>query len=34
MRWSELSTVRDSLTILIEFFLEHQSALKAVGLEE
>jgi len=33
LRWSELSTLREGLTILIEFFLQHEFALKAVGLE-
>ena len=34
MRYSELNTYREGRLILSEFFLEHEQALKAVGLEE
>ncbi len=34
MRFSELNTFREGRLILSEFFLEHEEALKAVGLEE
>ena len=33
-RYSEIVTYRDGRAILVEFFLEHEQALKAVGLEE
>jgi ketosteroid isomerase-like protein len=31
---SELATVREGRVIFIEYFLDHEQALKAVGLEE
>jgi hypothetical protein len=34
IRYSELNTYREGRLILSEFFLEHEQALKAVGLEE
>jgi ketosteroid isomerase-like protein len=34
MGYSELNTYREGHLILSEFFLEHEQALKAVGLEE
>ena len=34
MRYSELNTYREGRLIFTEFFLEHEQALKAVGLEE
>ncbi len=34
MRFSELNTYRDGRLIFSEFFLEHEQALKAVGLRE
>ena len=34
MRYSELNTYREGRLILSEFFLEHEQALKAVGLAE
>ena len=34
MRYSELNIYREGRMILSEIFLEHQQALKAVGLEE
>jgi ketosteroid isomerase-like protein len=34
LRYSELNTYREGRLILSEFFLEHEQALKAVGLEE
>jgi ketosteroid isomerase-like protein len=34
MRYSELNTYREGRLILSEFFLEHEQALKAVGLEK
>jgi ketosteroid isomerase-like protein len=33
MRYSELNTYREGRLILSEFFLEHEQALKALGLE-
>ena len=33
-RWSQITTMRDGRHILIEFFVDHTEALKAVGLEE
>ena len=34
LRFSEIATYREGRVILIEFFLDHDQALKAVGLEE
>jgi ketosteroid isomerase-like protein len=34
LRWSEVVTFRDGRVIFVEYFLEHEAALKAVGLEE
>jgi ketosteroid isomerase-like protein len=34
LRWSQIGTMRDGRVILIEYFLDHDEALKAVGLEE
>ena len=34
LRYSELNTYREGRLILSEFFLEHEQALKAVGLAE
>ena len=34
IRYSELNTYREGRLILSEFFLEHEQALRAVGLEE
>jgi hypothetical protein len=34
LRWTEILTFREARTILSEFFLDHEQALKAVGLEE
>jgi ketosteroid isomerase-like protein len=34
IRYSELNTYREGRLILSEFFLEHEQALKAVGLAE
>jgi ketosteroid isomerase-like protein len=34
MRYSELNTYREGRLILSEFFLEHEQALKALGLED
>lgn len=33
-RFSEIVTYRDGQVILVEYFLEHEQALKAVGLAE
>src|SRR5436305_9449816 len=33
-RYTTITTFREGLAILVEFFLEHERALKAVGLEE
>src|SRR5947207_3265581 len=32
LRWSQVNTVRDGLTVFAEYFLDHEQALKAVGL--
>ena len=34
LRWSQIDTVRKGQIIFIEYFLDHEAALKAVGLEE
>jgi hypothetical protein len=34
LSWSQIGTLRDGRIILIEYFLDHAEALKAVGLEE
>jgi ketosteroid isomerase-like protein len=34
LAWSEVVTYRDGCTVLVEYFLDHYDALKAVGLEE
>src|SRR5205085_5181961 len=34
LRWSQINTYRDGLVVFAEYFLDHEQALKAVGLEE
>ena len=34
LRWSEIVTVREGRVVFAELFLDHDQALKAVGLEE
>jgi ketosteroid isomerase-like protein len=34
LRWSEVVTYRDGRSVFIEYFLDHEQARKAVGLEE
>jgi hypothetical protein len=34
LRWSQVNTYRDGRVVFAEYFLDHQEALKALGLEE
>ena len=34
MTWSQITTLRDGRIMLVEFYLDHQQALTAVGIEE
>jgi hypothetical protein len=33
LRWSSVNTYRDGLIVLAEYFLDHEQALKVLGLE-
>ncbi len=34
LRWSQVNTYRDGCIVFAEYFLDHEQALRAVGLEE
>ena len=34
LRWSQVSTYRDGRVVFSEYFLDHEQALQALGLEE
>jgi hypothetical protein len=34
MTWSQITTLRDGRIMLVEFYLDHQQALTALGIEE